>query len=46
MNNPSDVEKMIIITLNLAVVFSFALVKWGSSSAWIGTHFLAHIQKP
>jgi hypothetical protein len=45
-NNPSDVGK------NDHYCFKFgfalpcrALVNWGSSSAWIGTYFLGHIEK-
>jgi len=26
-------------------MLSFTLVNWGSSSAWIGTYFLGHIEK-
>jgi len=26
-------------------MLSFALVNWGSSSAWIGAYFLGHIEK-
>jgi hypothetical protein len=26
-------------------MLSFALVNWGSSSAWIGAYFLGHIKK-
>ena len=38
-NNPSDVRKNDhhCFKFGLAAVLSFALVKWGSSSAWIGT---------
>jgi hypothetical protein len=46
-NNPSDVEKKIIIVLNLVFLChaSFALVNWDPSSAWIGAYFLGHIKK-
>jgi len=40
-------KKTIIIALNLdlSAVLSFALVNWGSSSAWIGAYFLGLIVK-
>ena len=47
MNNLFDVEKMITIALNLDLLCRafFALVNWGSSSAWIGAYFLGRIEK-
>jgi hypothetical protein len=45
--NPSDVKKRSTL-LYIGIcssVLSFALMNWGSSSAWIGTYFLGHIEK-
>ena len=47
-NNPSDVEKKISSLLYIwicSAALSFALVNWGSSSAWIGAYFLGRIEK-
>ena len=47
MNKPSDVVKKIIISFNLDLHCRafFALVKWGSSRAWIGPYFMGCIEK-
>jgi len=41
-------KKTIINALNLDLLcraFTFSLVNWGSSSAWIGAYFLLRIEK-